>query len=84
MNTSQIKYIAATFYAFLMIFNLHAQEKTQEIHDFNALSEQFLINIINEQSTSEIRAQLYGTTFEKLEAGLKTDDEKLAFWINIY
>lgn len=84
MNAFQFKYIATAFYAIIMIFNLSAQEETPEIEDFNALSEQFLKNIINERSTNEIRASLYGTTLEALEDGLKTDDQKLAFWINIY
>jgi hypothetical protein len=72
------------FYSFFILFTLQAQEEDSRISDFNALSEQFLKNIINERSTNDIRAKLYNTTLKELENGLKTDDEKLAFWTNIY
>ena len=36
------------------------------------------------KSTSEVRALLYNTSIGELEKNLKTDEQKLAFWINIY
>ena len=84
MNTTRFKYIAVALFAFFVLFNTNAQKSDSPISDFNALSEQFLKNIINKKSNNDIRAQLYGTTLEELENGLKTDNQKLAFWINIY
>jgi len=84
MNAARFKYIALTLYVFFNLSCMEAQNTDATISDFNALSEQFLKNIIDGKSTNDIRAQLYGTTLETLEAGLKTDDKKLAFWINIY
>lgn len=83
MNLSRFKYSATSIWAFFTVFCIHAQQNTK-ISDFNGLSEQFLENIINEENTNEIRAQLYNTTLEELENGLDTDTKKLAFWTNIY
>lgn len=76
--------MAVTLYLFFIGFSMQAQQTDAKISDFNALSQQFLENIINEKSTNTIRAQLYGATLEELEEGLQTDNQKLAFWINIY
>lgn len=84
MNLSQFKYLIASVYAFLVLFNVNGQKQHEKITDFNALSEELLKNIVNEQSTNELRSQLYSTTLEELEIGLKTDTKKLAFWTNIY
>lgn len=84
MNLSRFKYLTTSLYAFFLLFTGQAQDQDVKISNFNALSEEFLKNIIDEQSTNEIRAQLYNTTLEELENGLKTDTEKLAFWTNIY
>jgi len=84
MNVSRFKYLTTSIYVFFTVFSIQAQNQNLKISDFNALSEQFLKNIINEGDTNEIRAQLYSTTLEELENGLKTDNEKLAFWTNIY
>ncbi|MGB6150367.1 MAG: DUF547 domain-containing protein, partial [Pricia sp.] len=84
MKTARFKFIALLFYIFFNVSCMEAQKPDVSVEDFNALSEQFLKNIIDGKSTNDIRAQLYGTTLEALEAGLTTDDQKLAFWINIY
>lgn len=84
MNLPRFNYLSTSLPLFLLFFTMQAQNQNTKISDFNALSEQFLQNIINESSTNEIRAQLYGITLEELENGLKTDNEKLAFWTNIY
>ncbi len=52
--------------------------------DFNQLSEQFLQRLINNEDTAEIRNGLANTSLQELEEGLKTDTQKLAFWVNIY
>ena len=52
--------------------------------DLNELSENFLRNIKNDRPTNDIRAKLYGLTLDDLRNGLKTDDQKLAFWVNVY
>ena len=52
--------------------------------DTNTLSEKFLEDIKSGKSTSEVRALLYNTSIGELEKNLKTDEQKLAFWINIY
>lgn len=52
--------------------------------EFNRLSEKFVRNLMNGISTNDIRARLYTATLEELEGQLKTDQQKLAFWVNIY
>ncbi|WP_373519297.1 DUF547 domain-containing protein [Pricia sp.] len=84
MNLFRFKYLTTALYAFFVLFTVQAQNQNAKISNFNVFSEEFLKNIINEQSTNEIRAQLYSATLEELENGLKTDTEKLAFWTNIY
>lgn len=61
-----------------------AQDRTSNISDFNTLSEEFLKDIKTGKDTKKTQEQLANTTLEALEEGLKTDAEKLAFWINIY
>ncbi len=61
-----------------------AQQAVQDTIDFNKLSEQMLQNIKAGKSTRELREQLAKTTLNDLQEGLKTDDKKLAFWVNIY
>ena len=84
MEPFRFKYLSVTVFVFLIGLSVNAQTNVSQISDYNKLSEEFLANIKNEKSTNEIRAQLYSTTLEKLEEGLKNDNEKLAFWINIY
>lgn len=50
----------------------------------NTLSEQFLNNIKNGEDTMAIRQQLANLEVEELANTLKTDEQKLAFWVNIY
>ena len=84
MSPFRFKYLSVTIFVFLIALSVNAQINISETSDFNKLSEEFLTNIKNDKNTNEIRAQLYSTTLEKLEEGLKNDSEKLAFWINIY
>ena len=52
--------------------------------NLNEISENFLKKIKNESPTNDIRATLFSLSLEDLKEGLKTDNEKLAFWVNIY
>lgn len=63
---------------------VHAQNTDKEDSDLNSLSEQFLTNIKNGKETNDIRAKLYALSLGELEEQLKTDSQKLAFWVNIY
>ena len=61
-----------------------AQDAKNGGSDLNSLSEQFLTSIKNGKDTNDLKAKLYAFSLEDLENGLKTDAQKLAFWINIY
>ncbi|NKI32724.1 DUF547 domain-containing protein [Croceivirga thetidis] len=50
----------------------------------NTLSEQFLSQIKNSEDTQDIRKQLSNLSIEELTKTLKTDEQKLAFWVNVY
>jgi len=50
----------------------------------NKLSEDLLLNVKMEKDTSSFRKELESITPEKLQDDLKNDDQKKAFWINIY
>ncbi len=52
--------------------------------DYNTLSEKFLLAAKHKTSTQQFQDQLANSSLESLEAGLQTDTEKLAFWVNIY
>lgn len=52
--------------------------------DLNEMSEELLLHIKNEGSTTELRAKLYNFPIATLQNALKNDRQKLAFWINIY
>ncbi len=75
---------------FLLIFIIlgctsnKAQTPHSNISDFNLLSEQFLEDIRIGKDTKVYQDQLANTTLESLEEGLQTDEQKLAFWVNIY
>jgi len=55
-----------------------------ESTELNRLSEKLLSNIKNQLSTLDIQNQLSKITIEEIEAQLITDEQKFAFWINIY
>ncbi len=77
-----------TLCIFLLIFSstavMFAQESNGSDADFNAISVKMLENIKAGRDTRELRDQLAGTTLKALEKNLQTDEEKLAFWVNIY
>lgn len=59
-------------------------EKSVRSSDLNKLSEEFLELIQKEQDTRQIQNKLAHTNFKELKTGLITDEQKFAFWINIY
>lgn len=81
---STIKLLIFPLLLLLTSFSGFPQQTDMKISDFNALSEKFLNNIKQHESTKEIREILANTTLEQLEDGLQTDAQKLAFWVNIY
>lgn len=64
----------------LLIFSVGKAQTT----NLNTLSEQFLNQIKNGEDTKEIREHLANLKVDVLATTLKTDEQKLAFWVNIY
>lgn len=84
MNTSFAN-VRITFISLLLtVFFSSAQQSSVDTIDFNALSVEFLKAAKAQQDTKNIREQLSNTTVKTLEESLKTDNQKLAFWVNIY
>ncbi|QLE02864.1 DUF547 domain-containing protein [Galbibacter sp. BG1] len=52
--------------------------------EFNELSENFLLAVKEGKNTEEYQEKLANTTLEELSADLQSNDEKIAFWLNIY
>ena len=52
--------------------------------DFNKISQQFIAYAKNGKDTKEIQERLANTSLKELSSALKTDEQKYAFWINIY
>lgn len=84
MSVSTLKITITTIFVFLVFFNVEAQSKTGPSINFNALSEAFLSKAKEGIATESIQIQLANTTVEALEKQLKTDQQKLAFWVNTY
>ncbi|MRI00007.1 DUF547 domain-containing protein [Kriegella sp. EG-1] len=63
---------------------IYCQNHNIENINLNALSEAFLYNIKNGKPTAKIQSKLSSISLEDLDNGLITDNEKLAFWLNIY
>lgn len=72
------------FFALSVPDTISTQNHPHSAIELSSLSEQFLTNIKNGDGTEEIRAKLYNISLEDLEKGLRTDAQKLAFWVNIY
>ena len=53
-------------------------------NNLNQLSEQLLLNVKTEKSTTEFQSQIKNTPTKNLKIDLPNDDHKKAFWINIY
>lgn len=59
-------------------------ETKAETTDLNELSEQFLQKIQDGESTLDIEGKLANITIKELQKTLVTDEQKYAFWINVY
>ncbi|RMF01059.1 MAG: DUF547 domain-containing protein [Bacteroidetes bacterium] len=57
------------------------QTMTQKL---NSLSKQFLLAIKKQEPTKELRRQLSAFTLAELQLQLTTDEQRQAFWLNIY
>ncbi len=82
-----MKALSILFILFLPLISFeHNKEDAsqRENVNFNELSEQFLGNIKEGKDTQDIQDVLANTNLEALESGLKTNDQKTAFWLNIY
>ena len=77
-----ISFVLASVLQVLPVAEIIAQDDATP--DFNNISQEFLQRLIDEEDTSDIREKLATTNLMELENGLRTDKEKLAFWINIY
>lgn len=55
-----------------------------ETTDFNKLSEQFLEFAKDGKETTAIQKKLAAVSLEDLSTALATDEQKFAFWINVY
>ena len=74
-----MKSFAFLFFLFFTTFN-YSQEKI----DYQTVSEDLLTNIINKKSYENQVRILANSTLNELENQLKTDTQKIAFWVNIY
>lgn len=84
MTSFMFKINVVVFVSLIISGGARAQDLDSGDSDLNSLSEQFLTNIKNGKETNDIRAKLYALSLDDLEGGLKTDTQKLAFWVNIY
>ncbi len=84
MSVSRLNIIVTSIYTLLLFFTAAAQSKPLPIKDINTLSQTFLSKAKEGLDTENIQNQLANTTLEALSEGLKTDAQKLAFWVNTY
>jgi len=84
MNSFFYKLTVVLSVSLIFVGATWAQDLGKSQVDLNSLSEKFLTNIQNGKETNDIRAALYALSLDDLEKGLKTDAQKLAFWVNIY
>lgn len=61
--------------------NLNSPEAMQ---DLNLLSEHFLLALLKNEDPTSFQKQLVEIAPDDLSVRLKTDEQKLAFWINVY
>ena len=71
-------------FAFLFFLFFTAFNNSQEKIDYQTVSEDLLTNIINKKSYENQVRILANSTLNELENQLKTDTQKIAFWVNIY
>ena len=84
MSSFSIKTGIVSILFLFLTYGIQAQDKKMEIVDFNAFSEEFLQCAKDKKDTRIFQEKLSNTTLKALEEGLKTNNQKLAFWVNIY
>ena len=84
MNLMNIKILSFFAVTLLSISQVTPPAHTAEDIDFNTLSENFLLAAKAKNDTQQFQDQLANTSLEALEAGLQSDTQKFAFWVNIY
>ncbi|NVJ88499.1 MAG: DUF547 domain-containing protein [Flavobacteriaceae bacterium] len=72
---------SALFFGFILIFNT---VNCQNTVDYQQLSENLLNQLKNKNSYEKQVNLLEKSTLKELRHQLKTDKEKIAFWVNIY
>lgn len=82
-----ISFIALVTFYLLSTVTIHytsdtASESTET--NLNALSESLLHNIKDGRSTTTLQEQLEHISLETLVNGLESDEQKFAFWVNLY
>ncbi len=75
-----MKFKGITLFFLLVSFFIGKAQST----DLNMLSEQFLVKIKKGENTDDIQKRLANLSLEELTETLKNDNQKLAFWVNIY
>lgn len=63
---------------------LNGQVASEGPQDYNQLSRNFLQRIKLRLDTGQIQKELAEATINDLRQALRTDEQKLAFWINVY
>lgn len=76
--------IYTKYFFLVLILASNFNFKAQEIINFNKVSQDLLQNIIDKKSFEKEVEILEKSTLNALTTQLKTDVEKIAFWVNIY
>lgn len=79
MQSVSIKYVAG-----ILLFLFFLTPSVAQESNLNELSEQFLRDVKDGNDTNSFRTKLYNISLEDLEGGLLADNQKLAFWVNVY
>lgn len=84
MNSMVLNFFSYSLLLLSLLLPVEKQQTTNTSVNWNKVSEEFLANTKEGESTAEIKTLLYSTTLDDLNDFLDTDEKKLAFWINIY
>ena len=68
----------------LFTFHLSVYRPMDSEVSLEVLSQQLLTTIKNNESTEELEKQLKNISIKRIYKELETDEQKLAFWVNIY
>jgi len=84
MNETRTNILIPCILTFFLFFKITAQTNPSATTEFNTLSQTFLSKAKEGSDTQNIQNLLANTSVESLENGLKSEAQKLAFWVNIY